>query len=176
MYATNRFQFTGLCYGIPLPYSNVMQTRYAPLPFGLANGKCGIGKVPSSGALCLAGMPLAIETKIGPRGWAVRTKPLRAIVRIVATGLCGIAIHIPAYFCVVAVVIPAVAAMRPRPAHAPRRFANPNRSCVIEQFDRTMRENFTTGSLPFRKTYLQSLINVIKVGHPVRDLSGTSNV
>jgi site-specific DNA recombinase len=37
----------------------------------------------------------------------------------------------------------------------------------IEQFGRLMRENFTTGSIPFRKAYLQALINVIEVddGH-----------
>ncbi|MBI5908714.1 MAG: hypothetical protein HY848_01980 [Betaproteobacteria bacterium] len=34
---------------------------------------------------------------------------------------------------------------------------------LIEQFGRTMRENFSTGSSPFRKAYLQSLIDVIEV-------------
>lgn len=34
---------------------------------------------------------------------------------------------------------------------------------LIEQFDRTMRENLTTGSVPFRKAYLQSLVDVIEV-------------
>jgi hypothetical protein len=34
---------------------------------------------------------------------------------------------------------------------------------LIEQFGRTMRENFRTGSVPFRKAYLQSLIDVIEV-------------
>jgi hypothetical protein len=34
---------------------------------------------------------------------------------------------------------------------------------LIERFGRTMRENFSTGSVPFRKTYLQALINVIEV-------------
>ena len=34
---------------------------------------------------------------------------------------------------------------------------------LIERFGRTMREHFSTGSLPFRKAYLQSLIDVIEV-------------
>ena len=34
---------------------------------------------------------------------------------------------------------------------------------LIERFGRTMRENFTIGSVPFRKAYLQSLIDVIEV-------------
>ncbi|HEX2337634.1 MAG TPA: recombinase family protein, partial [Hyphomicrobiaceae bacterium] len=38
---------------------------------------------------------------------------------------------------------------------------------LIERFGRSMREKFTTGSLPFRKAYLQSLIDVVEVddGH-----------
>jgi site-specific DNA recombinase len=40
---------------------------------------------------------------------------------------------------------------------------------VIERFGRTMRENFSTGSVPFRKAYLQSLIDVIEVDdHQIR--------
>jgi site-specific DNA recombinase len=40
---------------------------------------------------------------------------------------------------------------------------------LIERFGRTMRENFSTGSVPFRKAYLQSFINVIEVDeHQVR--------
>jgi len=40
---------------------------------------------------------------------------------------------------------------------------------LIERFGRTMRENFSTGSIPFRKAYLQALINVIEVDdHQVR--------
>ena len=40
---------------------------------------------------------------------------------------------------------------------------------LIEHFGRTMRENFSTGSVPFRKAYLQALINVIEIGdHQVR--------
>jgi hypothetical protein len=38
-----------------------------------------------------------------------------------------------------------------------------NDPALIEQFGRTMRENFSTGSVPFRKAYLQSLIDVIEV-------------
>ena len=34
---------------------------------------------------------------------------------------------------------------------------------LIERFGRTMRENLTTGSTPFRKAYLRSLIDVIEV-------------
>jgi site-specific DNA recombinase len=40
---------------------------------------------------------------------------------------------------------------------------------LIERFGRTMRENFSTGSVPFRKAYLRSLIDVIEVDdHQVR--------
>ena len=40
---------------------------------------------------------------------------------------------------------------------------------LIERFGRTMRENFTTGSVPFRKAYLLSLIDRIEVDdHQVR--------
>ena len=34
---------------------------------------------------------------------------------------------------------------------------------LLEQFGRSMRENFTSGSIPFRKAYLQSLIDVVEV-------------
>src|SRR5215471_12211016 len=34
---------------------------------------------------------------------------------------------------------------------------------LIERFGRTMRENFSTGSVPFRKAYLRSLMDVIEV-------------
>ena len=36
-------------------------------------------------------------------------------------------------------------------------------SALIERFSRTMRENFSTGSVPFRKAYLQSIIDVVEV-------------
>jgi len=40
---------------------------------------------------------------------------------------------------------------------------------LIERFGRAMRENFTTGSVPFRKAYLQSLIDKIEVDdHQIR--------
>jgi site-specific DNA recombinase len=40
---------------------------------------------------------------------------------------------------------------------------------LIERFGRNMREKFTGGSIPFRKAYLQSLIDVIEVDdHQVR--------
>jgi site-specific DNA recombinase len=47
---------------------------------------------------------------------------------------------------------------------------------LIERFGRTMRENFTAGSMPFRKAYLRSLIDVIEVDdHQVR-IKGTKEV
>jgi site-specific DNA recombinase len=40
---------------------------------------------------------------------------------------------------------------------------------LIERFGRTMREKFTSGSVPFRKAYLQSLIDVVEVDdHRIR--------
>jgi site-specific DNA recombinase len=40
---------------------------------------------------------------------------------------------------------------------------------LIERFGRTMRETFTTGSVPFRKAYLQCLIDVVEVDdHAIR--------
>ena len=40
---------------------------------------------------------------------------------------------------------------------------------LIERFGRTMRENFRTGSMPFRKAYLRALVDVIEVDdHQVR--------
>jgi len=40
---------------------------------------------------------------------------------------------------------------------------------LIERFGRTMRANFSTGSIPFRKAYLWSLIDVIEIDdHQVR--------
>jgi len=47
---------------------------------------------------------------------------------------------------------------------------------LIERFGRTMRENFTASSVPFRKAYLQSLIDVIEVDdHQVR-IKGSKDV
>jgi site-specific DNA recombinase len=47
---------------------------------------------------------------------------------------------------------------------------------LIERFGRTMRENFTAGSVPFRKAYLRSLIDVIEVDdHQVR-IKGSKEV
>jgi site-specific DNA recombinase len=47
---------------------------------------------------------------------------------------------------------------------------------LIERFGRTMRENFSTGSVPFRKAYLRSLIDVIEVDdHQVR-IKGSKEV
>src|SRR5262245_65269992 len=40
---------------------------------------------------------------------------------------------------------------------------------LVERFGRSMREKFTTGSVPFRKAYLQSLIDVVEVDdHQIR--------
>ena len=40
---------------------------------------------------------------------------------------------------------------------------------VVEQFGATMRENLTTGEIPFRKAYLDSLIDRVEVDdHAVR--------
>ena len=47
---------------------------------------------------------------------------------------------------------------------------------LIERFGRSMRENFTAGSVPFRKAYLQSLIDVVEVDdHQIR-IKGSKDV
>ena len=47
---------------------------------------------------------------------------------------------------------------------------------LIERFGRTIRDNFTAGSVPFRKAYLQSLIDVIEVDdHQIR-IKGNKDV
>src|SRR5215207_8606034 len=47
---------------------------------------------------------------------------------------------------------------------------------LIERFGRTMRESFTTGSVPFRKAYLQSLIAIVEVNdHHIR-IKGSKEV
>jgi hypothetical protein len=46
----------------------------------------------------------------------------------------------------------------------------------IERFGRSMREKFTSGSVPFRKAYLQSLIDVVEVDdHQIR-IKGSKEV
>jgi site-specific DNA recombinase len=47
---------------------------------------------------------------------------------------------------------------------------------LIERFGRTMRENFTTGSVPFRKAYLRSLIDVIEVDDRQVRIKGSKDV
>ena len=47
---------------------------------------------------------------------------------------------------------------------------------LIEQFGRIMRENFTTGSVPFRKAYLQALIDKIEVGDSRVRIKGNKDV
>jgi site-specific DNA recombinase len=47
---------------------------------------------------------------------------------------------------------------------------------MIERFARAMRENFSTGSVPFRKAYLRALIDVIEVDdHQIR-IKGSKSV
>jgi site-specific DNA recombinase len=47
---------------------------------------------------------------------------------------------------------------------------------LIESFGRTMRENLTTGSTPFRKAYLRSLIDVIEVDDAQIRIKGSKDV
>ena len=47
---------------------------------------------------------------------------------------------------------------------------------LIESFGRTMRENLTTGSTPFRKAYLHSLIDVIEVDDERVRIKGSKDV
>ena len=47
---------------------------------------------------------------------------------------------------------------------------------LIERFGRVMRENFTTGSIPFRKAYLQALIDVIEVDDRKIRIKGSKDV
>jgi site-specific DNA recombinase len=55
---------------------------------------------------------------------------------------------------------------RAKETSAPRIQIDP---ALIDQFGRTMREHFSTGSVPFRKAYLQSLIDIIEVDdHQIR--------
>jgi site-specific DNA recombinase len=47
---------------------------------------------------------------------------------------------------------------------------------LIERFGRSMREKFTAGSVPFRKAYLQSLIDVVEIDdHQIR-INGSKDV
>ena len=46
----------------------------------------------------------------------------------------------------------------------------------IEWFGRSMREKFTTGSVPFRKAYLQSLINIVEVDDDRIRIKGSKDV
>jgi site-specific DNA recombinase len=47
---------------------------------------------------------------------------------------------------------------------------------LIESFGRTMRENLTTGSTPFRKAYLRSLIDIIEVDDAQIRIKGSKDV
>ena len=46
---------------------------------------------------------------------------------------------------------------------------------LIERFGRTMRENFTMGSVPFRKAYLQSFIDKVEVDDHVIRIKGSKD-
>ena len=47
---------------------------------------------------------------------------------------------------------------------------------LVEQFGRTMWENFTTGSVPFRKAYLQALVDEIEVDDKRVRIRGSKDV
>ena len=47
---------------------------------------------------------------------------------------------------------------------------------LIERFGRSMREKFTAGSVPFRKAYLQSLIDVVEVDDHCIRIQGSKDV
>ena len=47
---------------------------------------------------------------------------------------------------------------------------------LLEQFGRSTRENFTSGSIPFRKAHLQSLIEVIEVDDTQIRIKGNKDV
>ena len=47
---------------------------------------------------------------------------------------------------------------------------------LIESFGRSMRENLTTGSTPFRKAYLRSLIDVIEIDDGQIRIKGSKDV
>jgi hypothetical protein len=47
---------------------------------------------------------------------------------------------------------------------------------LIKRFGRSMREKFTTGSVPFRKAYLQSLIEVVEVDDRLIRIKGSKDV
>jgi hypothetical protein len=47
---------------------------------------------------------------------------------------------------------------------------------LLEQFGRSMRESFTSRSIPFRKAYLQSLIEVIEVDDTQIRIKGSKDV
>ena len=47
---------------------------------------------------------------------------------------------------------------------------------LLQQFGRSMRENITSGSIPFRKAYLQSLIDVVEVDDAQIRIKGSKDV
>ena len=47
---------------------------------------------------------------------------------------------------------------------------------LIERFGRMMREHFTTGSVPFRKAYMRSLIDIIEVDDTQIRIKGSKDV
>lgn len=68
----------------------------------------------------------------------------------------------------------AIAALdRAREQVGPRIDVDP---ALIDRFGRQMRERFSTGSVPFRKAYLQALINVIEVDDRQIRIKGSKDV
>jgi site-specific DNA recombinase len=51
-----------------------------------------------------------------------------------------------------------------------------DRSRLIERFGRMMQEQFTSGSVPFRKAYLQSLITAIEVDDKYVRVKGSKDL
>ena len=47
---------------------------------------------------------------------------------------------------------------------------------LVERFSRVMKENFTSGSVPFRKAYLQSLVSRIEVDHDEVRIKGSKDL
>ena len=47
---------------------------------------------------------------------------------------------------------------------------------LVERFSRIMKENFTTGSMPFRKSYLQSLISTIEIDDDEIRIKGSKDL
>jgi site-specific DNA recombinase len=68
----------------------------------------------------------------------------------------------------------AKAALKPAKSHSSH--AIQIDPALLEQFGRSMREDTTSGSIPFRKAYLQSLIDVIEVDDAHVRIKGSKDV